>query len=114
MRNGTRSATILDMEPGRFDDVEFRIVEENADPQISRRPRRIGPAMIALVAATALMGSLAAGASALTSTALAPTRDSTYGTSSTATDGYLRMRHDGVCHRGDGESHRRSAAALSY
>ena len=39
-----------------------------------RQPRRLGHAAIAVVAALALTGSLAAGASALTSTAQAPTR----------------------------------------
>jgi hypothetical protein len=97
------------MEPGRFDDVEFRIVEE-PDPQVPRRPRRIGHAMIAGVAAVALMGSLAAGASALTSTAQAPTRPA-HGTSAPNWHhGY--GKRDGVCHRGEGQ--RPSASALSY
>jgi hypothetical protein len=58
------------MEPNRFDDVDTRIVEE---PPIPRRRRRIGPAVLAVAAALSLTGSLAAGASALTSTAQAPT-----------------------------------------
>jgi hypothetical protein len=62
------------MEPNRFDDVEIRVVEEPVEPRAPRRPRRVGPAVIALTAALALTGSLAAGASALTSTAQAPTR----------------------------------------
>ena len=62
------------MEPNRFDDVEIRIVEEPVQPRAPRRPRRVGPAVLALTAALALTGSLAAGASALTSTAQAPTR----------------------------------------
>ena len=62
------------MEPSRFDDVEIRIVEEPVEPRAPRRPRRVGPAVLAITAALALTGSLAAGASALTSTAQAPTR----------------------------------------
>jgi hypothetical protein len=62
------------MEPNRFDDVETRIVEEPIEPRPRRRPRRVGPAVLAVTAAVSLMGSLAAGASALTSTAQAPTR----------------------------------------
>ena len=59
----------------RFDDVETRIVEEPSEPPRPRkRPSRIGPAVLAVVASLALTGSLAAGASALTSTAQAPTR----------------------------------------
>jgi hypothetical protein len=59
------------MEPSRFDDVESRIVERPVAPPPRRR---LGPAALAVVAALALTGSLAAGASALTSTAQAPTR----------------------------------------
>jgi len=99
------------MEPGRFDDVEFRIVEEPADPQVPRRPRRIGPAVIAGVAAVALMGSLAAGASALTSTAQAPTRAAE---KSHVVEQGKRWggKRDGICRKG--ERHRRSAASVSY
>ena len=80
----------------RFDDVETRIVEEPPEP---RRPsRRIGPAALALVAAAALTGSLAAGASALTSTAQAPTR---------AVEKTVPSGHHGLCHKGEG---RRQAA----
>jgi hypothetical protein len=61
------------MEPNRFDDVDSRIVEEPAEPP-PRRQFRAGPAVLAVTAALALTGSLAAGASALTSTAEAPTR----------------------------------------
>jgi len=62
------------MEPNRFDDVDTRIVEEPGEPRPPRKPGRVGPAVLALTAALALTGSLAAGASALTSTAQAPTR----------------------------------------
>ena len=74
MRIGTRSATIRGMEPNRFDDVETRIVEEPAEPRArSGRGGSVLP-LLAVTAALALTGSLAAGASALTSTAQAPTR----------------------------------------
>jgi hypothetical protein len=75
----------------RFDDVEARIVEELPEPQ--RPSRRLGPAALAVVAAAALMGSLAAGASALTSTAQAPTR---------AVEKTVTSEHHGLCHKGDG------------
>ena len=97
----------------RFDDVETRIVEEPDAPRPPRRPqRRIGHAAIALVAAVALTGSLAAGASALTSTAQAPTRV-TEQSSHAAEQGKRWGKRHGLCRKGEG--HRRSsAAALNY
>ena len=97
------------MEPNRFDDVETRILEEPAAPRAPRHaPRRLGHAAIAAVAALVLTGSLAAGASALTSTAQAPTRSSE---ASQAEKGWYGKR-DGKCRRGE---HRRSSeSALSY
>ena len=90
----------------RFDDVEARIVEEPFEPPRAKRPSRIGPAVLAVVASVALTGSLAAGASALTSTAQAPTR---------AVDKQVDKHHwgkrHGLCNKGDG---RRSAAAINY
>jgi hypothetical protein len=80
------------MEPNRFDDVEIRIVQEPVEPAPRRRPRRVGPAVLAVTAAVALMGSLAAGASALTSTAEAPTR---------ATQKSLDKDHDGWCDKAE-------------
>jgi demethoxyubiquinone hydroxylase (CLK1/Coq7/Cat5 family) len=85
----------------RFDDVEARIVEELPEPQ--RPSRRLGPAALAVVAAAALMGSLAAGVSALTSTAQAPTR----AVEKTVQQHY-GGRHHGLCHKGEG---RREAAS---
>jgi hypothetical protein len=77
----------------RFDDVETRIVEEPTAPvRRPQRQRRIGPAALAVVAAAALLGSLAAGASALTSTAQAPTR----------TVEKTVQGHHGLCHEGEG------------
>ena len=88
----------------RFDDVETRIVEEPPEP---RRPsRRLGPAAVAVVAAAALMGSLAAGASALTSTAQAPTR----AVEKTVHKHHRGERH-GLCHKGEG---RRGSAASNF
>ena len=88
------------MEPDRFDDVETRIVEEPVEPPKPRRTVRAGPAVLAVTAALALTGSLAAGASALTSTAQAPTRAA----EQSATH---KSWWDGKCHKGEG--HRRSA-----
>jgi hypothetical protein len=88
----------------RFDDVETRIVEEPSEPPRATRPRRIGPAVLAVTAAVALTGSLAAGASALTSTAQAPTR----AVEKTAAKHHWGKRH-GLCNKGEG--HRRSTAA---
>jgi hypothetical protein len=93
------------MEPNRFDDVEIRIVEEPVEPRAPRRPRRVGPAVLALTAALALTGSLAAGASALTSTAQAPTRAVE---KSAEFDGmWSSHERDGWC-RKDGERKRSS------
>ena len=92
----------------RFDDVETRIVEEPSDPVPPRKPRpsRVGPAMLAVVASVALMGSLAAGASALTSTAQAPTR----AVEKTAQK-HHSGKHHGLCNKGEG---RGSSAAINY
>jgi hypothetical protein len=67
--------------------------------------------VIAGVAAVALMGSLAAGASALTSTAQAPTR-AVEKSSHVAKQGHRWGKRDGLCRKG--ERHRRSAVAPSY
>jgi hypothetical protein len=92
------------MEPNRFDDVDIRIVEEPEEPRAPRRPRRVGPALLAVTAAISLTGSLAAGASALTSTAQAPTR-TVEKTGHVVKQGH----HDGLCDKGE-----RRQAALSY
>jgi len=90
------------MEPNRFDDVDSRIVEEPLEPRTPHRPRRVGPAVLAVTAALALTGSLAAGASALTSTAQAPTR---------AVEKTQQRYHHGLCNK----HHRQpSSAPLSY
>jgi hypothetical protein len=108
VRIRTSRDTIRGMEPNRFDDVETRIVEEPVEPRAPRRPRRVGPAVLAVTAALALTGSLAAGASALTSTAQAPTR-----AADQSSHVVKQGRRHGLCNKGEG--HRRSSAeALSY
>ena len=92
------------MEPNRFDDVEIRIVEEPVEPRTPRRSRRVGPAVLAMTAALALTGSLAAGASALTSTAQAPTRASE---KATGHDGW--GKRDGLC-----DKDKRMRSSVSY
>ena len=100
------------MEPNRFDDVEIRIVEEPVEPREPRRTRRVGPAALAMVATLALTGSLAAGASALTSTAQAPTR-AVEKSSHSVQQGHRWGKRHGLCHKGEGYR-RPSAEALSY
>jgi hypothetical protein len=96
------------MEPNRFDDVETRIVEEPVEPRVPRRPRRVGPAALAVTAALALTGSLAAGASALTSTAEAPTR-----AADKSSHAVNQGKRHGLCKKGEG-ARRPAAEALSY
>jgi hypothetical protein len=97
------------MEPHRFDDVESRIVEEPAPPAPRRHQRRLGHAAIVLTAAAVLTGTLAAGASALTSTAQAPTREAAK--SQTSKKHGWAGKRDGKCRRGDRD---RSTASFSY
>ena len=99
------------MEPNRFDDVDIRIVEEPEEPRAPRRPRRVGPAVLAVTAALALTGSLAAGASALTSTAQAPTRAAEKSTVFKS-QGRAHKR-DGLCRKGE-DRRRSSSAAVNY
>ena len=76
-----------------------------------RHQRRLGHAAIAVDAALALTGSLAAGASALTSTAQAPTRAA--GATADKQDSGWYGKRDGKCRKGEG--HRRSSAGtFSY
>ena len=84
----------------RFDDVETRIVDEPAPAAPARSQRRLGHAAVALTAAAVVTGTLAASATALTSTAQAPTRAA----EQSATH---KPWWDGKCHKGEG--HRRSA-----
>jgi hypothetical protein len=96
------------MEPNRFDDVDSRIVEEPGEPRRPQRSGRVGPAVLAVTAALALTGSLAAGASALTSTAQAPTRAAEK-SGTLVEQGHRSGKRHGLC-----DKDRRSAAALSY
>ena len=105
MRIRTKRGTIRGMEPNRFDDVDTRIVEEPVERAPRRTPGRVGPAVLAVTAALALTGSLAAGASALTSTAQAPTVQKS--------GRVVKQDHrHGLCHKGDRSSS--APAALSY
>ena len=97
------------MEPNRFDDVDTRIVEEPEERPVSRRRWRIGPVVLALTAALSLAGSLAAGASALTSTAQAPTVQKS---GHVAKQGHRYGHRHGLCNKGDQSSS--APAALSY
>lgn len=54
------------MDRDRFDDVAFRIVEEEPEPPRPRRPRRMRRWAVAAGASVIVAGALAAGASALT------------------------------------------------
>ena len=95
------------MEPNRFDDVETRIVEEPAsEPRAPRRQRRLGHAAVALTAAAVLAGTLAAGASALTSTAQAPTRPA-------AKEKTWHGKKHG-CRRGEGHRSYSTGTVLNY
>ncbi len=98
------------MEPNRFDDVETRIVEEPVEPPKPRRTLRAGPAALAVTAALALTGSLAAGASALTSTAQAPTRAADQSWHAFK-QGHRSGKRHGLCNKGEG---RRSSSSISY
>ena len=109
MRIGTKHGTIRGMEPNRFDDVDTRIVEEPAERVQPRRRRRVGPAVLALTAALSLTGSLAAGASALTSTAQAPTVQKS---GHVAKQGHRYGHRHGLCDKDD--QSRSAPAALSY
>jgi hypothetical protein len=67
--------------------------------------------VLAVTAALALTGSLAAGASALTSTAQAPTR-AAEPSSHVDKQGHRWGKRHGLCNKGEGS--RRSAETLSY
>jgi hypothetical protein len=97
------------MEPNRFDDVETRIMKEPVEP-VARR--RVGPAVLAATAALALTGSLAAGASALTSTAQAPTRAVAKSSHVVNQRDRAGKRH-GLCHKGEG-NRQPAAETVSY
>jgi hypothetical protein len=98
------------VEPDRFDDVAFRIVE---DPLPPRRPPRARRWLLAFVACVLVTGALAGGASALSgddarfTAAPWPKTD--------ADIGYLELYSDGPCR--DGKPHhgeRERSSALQH
>jgi hypothetical protein len=97
------------MEPDRFDDVAFRMIEEPEPP--ARPPRRRRRWVLASVATVVAAGALAAGASALAGSgdepARAPAKVSTDG------DGIPMYRHHD-CHRGDHMNRRDAASDVRY
>jgi hypothetical protein len=83
------------VEPDRFDDVEFRILESPEPPP--RRPRRHRRWALALVVSGLMVGGLAAGASALTAGGeKAPA--ATPRLSRSAESGVTFTRRDHPCH----------------
>jgi hypothetical protein len=85
------------MEPDRFDDVEFRVLESpEPPPRPPRRRRRHGRMAVALAVSGVTALALAAGASALTDRAEAPTKKSGLTRSQESATGFTR--HE--CHRG--------------
>ena len=90
------------MEPDRFDDVAFRIVES---PEPPRRPPRGPRWVLGIVAGLLAAGALAAGASALTSggeeQAAPPPKQRT------TERGVVLIKKDGHLCRKDDRAHRR-------
>jgi hypothetical protein len=86
------------MEPDRFDDVEFRILESPEPPPRPPRPprRRRRRSVFAIAVAAVTAGALAASASALTDRAEAPSK--TPSLSRNAESFSLSGGHE--CHRG--------------
>jgi hypothetical protein len=86
------------MEPDRFDDVEFRVLESPEPPPRPPRRRRHGRWAIAAAVSVVTAGALAAAASALTDKAEAPTKQPGL-TRSQGNGGWSKFgRHE--CHRG--------------
>ena len=88
------------MEPDRFDDVEFRVLESPEPPPRPPRSRRRRHGRWAIAAAVSVVtaGALAAGASALTDKAEAPTKKQGL-TRSQENRAWSQLgRHE--CHRG--------------
>jgi hypothetical protein len=89
------------VEPDRFDDVEFRILESPEPPP--RRPRRRRRWALALVVSGLMVGGLAAGASALTGGSHEKAPTATPRLSRSAESGVTFTRRDHPCHRGEGQ-----------
>ena len=88
------------MPPDRFDDVEFRIIDE---PEPARPGRRPGRWVAAATATVLAVGALAAGASALTGGEDAPPAAAPPAAKDTQL--HHGFGHDGRgCHRHDGGS----------
>jgi hypothetical protein len=103
------------MEPDRFDDVAYRILEDPSAPeQAERPPRRRRRAVIAFGVAAASAGVLAAGASALGGGEAASTRGS--GGAPVGGDGwtsYAPLKHHGFeCHA-DGSARKRGETSAA-
>jgi hypothetical protein len=105
VRNAPEAGTIAAMEPGRFDDVEIRFVE---DPEPPRRAPSLRRRMTVAMTATILgAGVLAAGASALTES-----EQAARGAASEGKAPSVQRNHNGVpftrsghrCHRGEGRN----------
>jgi hypothetical protein len=89
------------VEPDRFDDVEFRILESPEPPP--RRPRRRRRWALALVVSGLMVGGLAAGASALTGGSHEKAPTATPRLSRSAESGVPFTRRDHPCHRLQGQ-----------
>jgi hypothetical protein len=102
---------MVQMEPDRFDDVEFRITEAPEPP-----PRR-GRWVLAGVASLLATGMLAAGASALTSGGGEPAKPAAAKPPPTVrytADGVPFVRSGRGCMAGHGKRHDRRGSAVKY
>ena len=102
MRNRPEPGTIGGMEPGRFDDVEIRFVEE---PEPPRRPPSLRRRMTVAMTATIVgAGVLAGGASALTGSEQSARGAASEGKAQSVqrnAHGVPFMRNGHLCHRGE-------------
>ena len=102
MQNRPEAGTIGVMEPGRFDDVEIRFVEE---PEPPRRPPSLRRRMTVAMTATIVgAGVLAAGASALTGSEQAAKGAASEGKMQSVQrneNGVPFKRNGHLCHRGE-------------
>ena len=96
------------MDPDRFDDVAFELVEDPAPPP--RRPNRPRRAALALIAAAAVAGGVAGAASA-TDEPAAPAATTHRPQVTHTRSGVPTVRNEHECHAGRG--HRRDGASGS-
>jgi hypothetical protein len=94
------------MEPDRFDDVAFRMIEEPEPPAPGPR-RRVA---VATAASAALIGMLAAGAPALG----VSVQDEAAKQKAAAVKKHSVQSYDGVRPCRKGEGHRRDSSAFKY